>query len=178
MVLSDVLDYESGFQLYKFGVTATDSGGYSSRAIVVVNLVNINEYPPQFDRNYVVVSVDEPVEAGSQLITVEANDNDNKNFYRNMLNYRIISSSLEMETFSINSSGSICATKTVNPFELHNHHVTVIAIDEGGLTSDSLVVTFSCLTCQFTPYTNQEDKPSASSDRFRIHYKNKREFTS
>lgn len=103
LVLTQALDYEQA-TLYELTVTVSDSPPdtlerLSSTAVVIINIVDVNEYDPIFSQEFYVVMVSEDETVGSEIITVGCADNDSDS----TVSYSIESGN-DANNFSIDST--------------------------------------------------------------------------
>jgi len=143
ITLRKSLDRENLFQSIQFAVYIYDSGSPPMVAThsVTVNVLDSNE-PPSFSNNSYSVHVATPVLVGTRVLFVVAVDQDDGEF--GSVQYSI-SGGNGSNYFSINpQSGSIMVS---NNFLVQLvYHITVVAIDGGGLqdTCDVFVLTQAC----------------------------------
>ncbi|XP_047735556.1 fat-like cadherin-related tumor suppressor homolog, partial [Hyalella azteca] len=122
--VSGSLDYET-IEEYELRVVATDGGGLSSQAYIMVQVADVNDCAPQFfDSEYLTVKVSEDAPVGSLVILMYAYDSDSSN-----LRYFIDEGST---TFSIDeNSGAIRVAEPLD-YELRlSYNISIRATDDG-----------------------------------------------
>ncbi|KAI8034953.1 hypothetical protein M5D96_012300 [Drosophila gunungcola] len=103
LVLSQHLDYETS-QRHSLIVTATDGGvpSLSTNLTILVDVQDVNDNPPVFEREEYFVNVSESRSINAQIIQVNASDLDTGNNAR--ITYRIVDAGVDNVTNSISSS--------------------------------------------------------------------------
>ena len=119
------LDYETKNN-YKFKVTATD-GKFSKEADVEIDVRNLNDNDPIFERVY-VTSILESKPVTSSVITVKANDKDSFG----SLSYSLLNNTA---TFSINSQTGQIETTVGLDREKVKSYVIGVKVEDGGIPS-------------------------------------------
>jgi len=112
---------------YRLNVTVFDMGSprRSSSLLLQVDIDDVNDNAPVFDRTTYVVSVPEDAELGSVLTTVSAHDRDAGDNGRVV--YRIATQS---DVFSINSAtGEVRVSAALDRETTAVHEVVVVAVD-------------------------------------------------
>ncbi|XP_030622122.1 protocadherin Fat 2 [Chanos chanos] len=152
LVTSQVLDYET-IQQFQLKVRATDNGvpALSSEAHIVVNVTDINDNPPNFNKDQYQASVDEMATCGHIVVKVQASDPDSTDD----LQYKILTGN-EGRYFAINeSSGLISFSNTckrnVDPF----YNLTV-AVSDGVFQKTAPVNIDMTNGNKHSPYFNQD----------------------
>lgn len=148
LTLTKHLDYEA-MQRHSLTVTATDSGypPLSANLTILVEVQDVNDNPPVFERNEYIVKVLESVSVNSQILQISAVDLDTGNNAR--LTYRILDndsillkennkthrnlySEEQSEPFGIfPNSGWIYLRRVLDRETRSNYDITVIASDNG-----------------------------------------------
>ncbi|KAH8413012.1 hypothetical protein KR009_007416 [Drosophila setifemur] len=103
LVLSKHLDYET-LQRHSLVVTATDGGAppLSTNLTILVDVQDVNDNPPVFEREEYSVNVSESRAINAQIIQVNASDLDTGNNAR--ITYRIVDAGVDNVTNSISTS--------------------------------------------------------------------------
>ncbi|XP_017011514.2 protein dachsous [Drosophila takahashii] len=103
LVLSQHLDYETS-QRHSLIVTASDGGvpSLSTNLTILVDVQDVNDNPPVFERDEYSVNVSESRSINAQIIQVNASDLDTGNNAR--ITYRIVDAGVDNVTNSISSS--------------------------------------------------------------------------
>ncbi len=114
---------------YNLTITATDGGGLSSDAFVLITLTDINDFAPTFDFSSYNISISEHLAVDSLVTHITATD---KDLLKNsQLTYSINSGNIG-GIFTINSSsGEIFLTESLDREELSMYIVTIKAVDSG-----------------------------------------------
>ncbi|XP_018787095.1 PREDICTED: protein dachsous isoform X1 [Bactrocera latifrons] len=112
LTLSRHLDYETA-QRHALIVTATDGGEppLSSNLTILVEVQDVNDNPPMFERNDYSVKVLESLPINSQILQVTAIDLDTGNNAR--ITYRLVSSA--NSTLTLNASGKLTTPTLLHP---------------------------------------------------------------
>ncbi|KAF5284599.1 hypothetical protein FQR65_LT02425 [Abscondita terminalis] len=128
------LDYES-VQRHNLVITASDTGipPLSANLTVLVEVQDVNDNPPVFERVEYTIKVLESLPVNSQILQVTAVDLDTGNNAR--LTYRLMSdnsSSATSEIFAIfPNSGWIYLHRNLDREQEDRHHFNIIATDNG-----------------------------------------------
>ncbi|KAL6268659.1 hypothetical protein P5V15_001791, partial [Pogonomyrmex californicus] len=132
------LDYETQ-QRHGLLISALDGAGLSSNLSLSVEVQDVNDNPPVFERNEYHVEVPEGARLDSQILQVTAVDLDTGNNAR--LSYRLQGST----AFRISpNTGWIYLTQNLDRETLDRHALTVLATDNGSpaaTASASVLVT-------------------------------------
>ncbi|XP_011637579.1 protein dachsous [Pogonomyrmex barbatus] len=132
------LDYETQ-QRHGLLISALDGAGLSSNLTLSVEVQDVNDNPPVFERNEYHVEVPEGARLDSQILQVTAVDLDTGNNAR--LSYRLQGST----AFRISpNTGWIYLTQNLDRETLDRHALTVLATDNGSpaaTASASVLVT-------------------------------------
>ena len=127
-------DYETEQRLYPFQVTATDRGGLSSTVSVVVEVADVNEFPPEFEQLTYTVSISEnsfpypiPGAPTNTLVRVSTTDRDGQPTKPTFLLHG-------SEQFSIDSDGYVILSTPLDYEESATYELNVTAL-EGVLSS-------------------------------------------
>ena len=116
------IDYEA-VKEYRFNVTASD-GTFSTEAEVEIEVVNLNDNSPSFERVY-NVSISEDKAVSSSVVTVKANDVDPFG----MLTYSLVNNT---GTFSIDSQTGEVKTTVGLDREKISSYVIGVRVEDGG----------------------------------------------
>uniref|UniRef100_A0A671Q6N2 Protocadherin Fat 2-like n=1 Tax=Sinocyclocheilus anshuiensis TaxID=1608454 RepID=A0A671Q6N2_9TELE len=124
---SQVLDYETT-QQFTLKVKATDKGAppLSGEAQIIVNVIDVNDNPPDFNEPSYRASLDEKATCGHIIIKVQASDPDNKDD----LQYKILSGN-EGRYFSINESSGLISFSNVCKRNLDPFYNLTVAVSDG-----------------------------------------------
>nr|XP_033326579.1 protein dachsous [Megalopta genalis] len=138
LYLARRLDYETQ-QRHGLLIRALDGAGHSANLSLSVEVQDVNDNPPVFERKEYHVEVPEGAKLDSQILQVTAVDLDTGNNAR--LSYRLQGSS----AFRISpNTGWIYLAQTLDRETLDRHALTVLATDNGSpaaTASASVVVT-------------------------------------
>ena len=152
--IAELLDYEAT-QNYEFVVRATDFGNLSGTAIVFVEILNVNDNPPEFfgvdEFGMLHTNVTENLPAGSNITTIKALDRDSLNDLTFGLTYAIL---YQQELFEINpSTGVVTLIGDLDYENATKHSITISASDsvEGSLTSTAILMVFVEDQNEFSP---------------------------
>ncbi|XP_018368826.1 PREDICTED: protein dachsous [Trachymyrmex cornetzi] len=125
LYLARRLDYETQ-QRHGLLISALDGAGLSSNLSLSVEVQDVNDNPPVFERNEYHVEVSEGARLDSQILQVTAVDLDTGNNAR--LSYRLQGST----AFRISpNTGWIYLAQSLDRETLDRHTLTVLAIDNG-----------------------------------------------
>ncbi|XP_034945653.1 protein dachsous [Chelonus insularis] len=134
LYLSRKLDYECQ-QRHSLSISALDGGGLSVNMSLNIEVQDVNDNPPVFERNEYHVDVSENAQINSQIIQVTALDLDTGNNAR--ISYRLLNSTI----FRISpNTGWIYLTQFLDRETIDHYVLSVIASDNGNPAS-----TASCL---------------------------------
>ncbi|MGH0130280.1 UNVERIFIED_CONTAM: hypothetical protein FKN15_057040 [Acipenser sinensis] len=135
--VTDFLDYETQTQ-HVLTVRATDAVmGTFSEATVEIEVEDINDNPPLFQKTVYTAEVFEGLPIGTSVLQVHASDKDSGR--NKAISYEINSS----EFFDIDAlSGQIVTTQELDYETIHQFHLKVKALDNGvpPMTSEALVI--------------------------------------
>ncbi|XP_011702382.1 PREDICTED: protein dachsous [Wasmannia auropunctata] len=138
LYLTRRLDYETQ-QRHGLLISALDGAGLSSNLSLSVEVQDVNDNPPVFERNEYHVEVPEGARLDSQILQVTAVDLDTGNNAR--LSYRLQGST----AFRISpNTGWIYLAQSLDRETLDRHILTVLAVDNGSpaaTASASVLVT-------------------------------------
>nr|CAD7430770.1 unnamed protein product [Timema monikensis] len=96
---------------------------------VVVNLRDVNDNRPQFERPNIEVSVDEDLEVGERLERFKATDPDQGG--RSVVKYSIVRTSDRRRQFCIDHEGTVAVQRSLDRENTPRHEVKILAVDEG-----------------------------------------------
>ncbi len=127
LATSQVLDYETS-QQFTLKVEATDKGTppLSGEAQIIVNIIDVNDNPPDFSEPSYRASLDEKATCGHIIIKVQASDPDSKDD----LQYKILSGN-EGRYFSINESSGLISFSNVCKRNLDPFYNLTVAVSDG-----------------------------------------------
>lgn len=130
LLLTGDLDYEFT-QSYTFQVTAEDSGtpSLSSSSEVFIEIVDLNDNPPQFDSDVYQVSIPENIILGSQIFRIPATDSDSTS--NGELRYSILSGNIR-SAFSVDEVfGDVLVADYVDREITPSYSLEVRVVDQG-----------------------------------------------
>ena len=133
------LDFETT-PSYSLTVTATDGGGLSDSAAVIVNVTNINEAPVVTDNSGTVA---EDVSVGTAVATVSSTDPDTGD----SVSYAITAGNTG-SAFVIDSNTGDITTTAVLDFETTASYILTVTATDGGGLSDTASVTVTVTDAQ------------------------------
>lgn len=142
------IDYEVK-PLYRFNVTATD-GDFSTEAEVEIEVINLNDNSPVFEKAY-VVSISEDKAVSSSVVTVKANDVDSLG----LLTYSLLNNTA---SFSIDSQTGEIKTTVGLDREKTSFYIIGVQVEDGGKPKLSAVTTVTVNVDDVNdnaPYFNQ-----------------------
>ena len=129
---AEVLDYES-IQRYNVTIIATDTGGVplSSTAILIIDVMDINDNFPVFNNLPYLASLDENLNESIVLVSIDAIDADSSSNAE--IIYDISAIHPPSEAFSIDTvSGDLLAVRAVDAEYSLEYTITVDAINSNG----------------------------------------------
>ncbi|XP_061091766.1 protocadherin Fat 2 isoform X2 [Conger conger] len=129
LVTTQELDYEDR-QQYRLIVKAIDNGvsPMSSQAFITVNVTDVNDNPPKFNKDEYHASLNEMATCGHIVIRIQASDPDSGDL--NNLDYTIISGN-EDRHFAINRSSGIISFSNVCKKSLDPFYNLTVAVSDG-----------------------------------------------
>lgn len=129
IVTTQVLDHENA-KHYNLKIKATDSGSVplSSEAHVFVNIIDVNDNPPDFVKSQYEATLDEMAKCGHIVIKIQASDPDTQDL--NTLKYKILSGN-EGRYFNINESSGIISFSNVCKRNLDPYYNLTVAVSDG-----------------------------------------------
>ena len=133
-------DYETDPHSYIITVSASDGGGRSASRLLVVNVTDINDNVPMFDRSKYKVTITEMATIGNPpVLQMKAMDSDITP------EFRVISYSLHgkrRKRFSLDASSGLLSLARHLDYEAHPHsfRLRVVATDQDGLSDSAIVV--------------------------------------
>ncbi|KAF5893704.1 protocadherin Fat 2, partial [Clarias magur] len=127
LLTSQVLDYETT-QEFHLKIIVKDSGtpSLSSEAQITVNVMDVNDNPPNFSEPQYRSSLDEMATCGHVVIKVQASDPDSKD----NLQYRILSGN-EERYFAMNESSGLISFSNVCKRDLNSFYNLTVAVSDG-----------------------------------------------
>ncbi|KAG1676563.1 Protein dachsous [Nymphon striatum] len=134
LTLKKPLDYET-LQRYKLNITAYDNGvpPLGNNISISIEVQDVNDNPPVFDKTRYLVNVLESLPANSQILQVSATDKDTGNNAR--LTYKLFfdkKTDKDRAKFGIfPNSGSIYLKQTLDREEQGRYELKVVATDNG-----------------------------------------------
>ncbi|ROT61843.1 hypothetical protein C7M84_020350 [Penaeus vannamei] len=145
LMLAEQLDYEA-VQKYTLIIGATDMGvpRYSSNLTVNLEVQDVNDNPPVFEKASYTISVLESMPANSQFLQVTAVDQDTGNNAR--LTYTIKEKEFENVFGVFPNSGSLYLKEVLDRETRDRYVLTVVATDNGTpVSTASTTVTINVL---------------------------------
>ncbi|XP_047493063.1 protein dachsous-like [Penaeus chinensis] len=145
LMLAEQLDYEA-VQKYTLIIGATDMGvpRYSSNLTVNLEVQDVNDNPPVFEKASYTISVLESMPANSQFLQVTAVDQDTGNNAR--LTYSIKEKEFENVFGVFPNSGSLYLKEVLDRETRDRYVLTVVATDNGTpVSTASTTVTINVL---------------------------------
>uniref|UniRef100_A0A9J8DFP2 FAT atypical cadherin 2 n=1 Tax=Cyprinus carpio carpio TaxID=630221 RepID=A0A9J8DFP2_CYPCA len=151
LVTSQVLDYETS-QQFTLKVKATDKGTppLSGEAQIIVNVIDVNDNPPDFSEPSYRASLDEKATCGHIVIKVQASDPDSKDD----LQYKILSGN-EGRYFSINESSGLISFSNVCKRNLDPFYNLTVAVSDGVFQKTAPVNIDMTNSNKYSPYFSQ-----------------------
>ena len=131
------LDYEVK-QFHQLTLRATDSrGGGYSEAILLINVLDVNDCAPIFTQESYTVEVSEALPGGSMILQVQAQDMDTG--INQQIEYSLRADfGNYTDLFRINSdTGELFLTRGLDHERMTKHHLTVVAGDKGPRLAES-----------------------------------------
>ena len=127
----DELDYEAE-NSYQLTVRASDS--YSSKwaeVTVSVQVVDVNDNPPEFMEYFYNVTVSEATAIASEILKVTSMDKDTEN--NKGVSYRLenFNGTIPEHFYMEGSSGALILKKGLDREKITSHHFTIVATDTG-----------------------------------------------
>ncbi|KAM6977875.1 protocadherin Fat 2 [Aplochiton taeniatus] len=124
-----VLDYEET-KRFHLKIRALDNGvpPLSSEVYVVVNVTDVNDNPPSFDRDRYQATLSEMATCGHIVVKIQASDADLPDADR--LEYKIISGN-EARYFNINQTSGIISFSNVCKRNLEPYYNLTVAVSDG-----------------------------------------------
>ncbi|XP_058795788.1 protein dachsous [Phymastichus coffea] len=120
------LDYETQ-QRHRLVINAFDGGGLSTNFSINIDIQDVNDNPPIFERNEYYVEITENAKLGMQIIQVTAVDLDTGN--NAQLSYRLEEN---INLFRMNTNtGWISLAGQLDREHLERYNVTILASDNG-----------------------------------------------
>ncbi|XP_056106333.1 protocadherin Fat 2 [Rhinichthys klamathensis goyatoka] len=151
LVTLQVLDYET-MQQFMLKVKATDKGSppLSGEAHIIVNVIDVNDNPPDFGEPSYRASLDEMATCGHIVIKVQASDPDSKDD----LQYKILSGN-EGRYFSINESSGLISFSNLCKKNLDQFYNLTVAVSDGVFQKTAPVNIDMTNGNKHSPYFNQ-----------------------
>ena len=142
--------------MYRFNVTASD-GKFSGEAVVEIEVVNLNDNSPSFEKIY-YSNVSEDIVVSSRVVTVKANDLDPFG----ILTYSLVNNTA---TFSIDSQTGEVKTSSGLDRERINSYVIGVRVEDGGNPKQSAETT---ITVNVKDVNDNAPYFNITSDNFEI----------
>ena len=128
IISQSIIDREN-VSSFEFNVTALDAGFpmLSGNAIVRITITDINDNPPVFDEDFIMVNVMENASIGHLILTVSAFDVDIGS--NGMIQYSLLT---DNTTFAINQlTGALTLQELLDYETISQYNITVMATDLG-----------------------------------------------
>uniref|UniRef100_A0A8D0GHX8 FAT atypical cadherin 2 n=1 Tax=Sphenodon punctatus TaxID=8508 RepID=A0A8D0GHX8_SPHPU len=151
---AQVLDYETNHQFH-VNVRAADHGmpPLSTEALVIVNVSNINDNPPEFSQLQYKASVSETATCGHLVIKVQALDPDSGDTTK--LEYVILSGN-DNRHFAINSTSGIISTLNRCKKDLESFYNLRVSASDGVLKTTVPVYINTTNVNKYSPSFHQD----------------------
>ncbi|XP_037118983.1 protocadherin Fat 2 isoform X3 [Syngnathus acus] len=151
--LKQVLDYESvnHFQL-RIHVVDNGSIALSGEAVVLVNVTDVNDNPPDFVSSHFQASLDESAKCGLIVIKIQASDPDIAD--TNNLKYKILSGN-EDHYFNINETSGIISFANICKRNLDPYYNLTVAVSDGVFQKSAPVNIDMINSNRHSPYFRQ-----------------------
>ncbi|KAG7464992.1 hypothetical protein MATL_G00171450 [Megalops atlanticus] len=129
LVTTQVLDYEA-IQQFHLKIKAIDNGvpPMSSEAFITINVTDINDNPPSFNKDQYHATLNEMATCGHIVIKIQASDPDSEDL--NNLEYTILSGN-EDRHFTINRSSGLISFSNVCKKSLDPFYNLTVAVSDG-----------------------------------------------
>lgn len=128
LILKQQLDYETQtFMVCAIKTTSVTSPIISTDTGVIINVLDVNDNPPKFEKRLYMVSVLETSPIGSILETVTATDGDSLS--NGNITYHILQTNSPVNIDNLN--GTITQVTNFDPFLTLSHEITIIVKDSG-----------------------------------------------
>ncbi|XP_066504787.1 protocadherin Fat 2 [Hoplias malabaricus] len=152
VITSQVLDYETT-QQFQLKIKVTDNGTtpLSSETYIIVNVVDVNDNPPNFSESHYRASLDEMATCGHIIIKVQASDPDSKD----NLQYKILSGN-EERYFAINESSGLISFSNVCKRNLDPFYNLTVAVSDGVFQNTAPVNIDMTSSNKHSPYFNKD----------------------
>ncbi|XP_077389169.1 protocadherin Fat 2 isoform X2 [Festucalex cinctus] len=151
--LKQVLDHESvdRFQL-KIQVVDNGSIALSGETVVLVNVTDVNDNPPDFVSSHFQASLDESAKCGHIVIKIQASDPDVAD--ANRLKYKILSGN-EDRYFNINETSGIISFSNICKRNLDPFYNLTVAVSDGVFQKSAPVNIDMINSNRHSPYFRQ-----------------------
>lgn len=119
-------------------IIAADDGVNSNTTEVVINVVNVDETPPEFVGDC-IMSIPENIPVGNPIAQCTARDfDDSANLFRAAERYEILSGNVD-DTFSIANDGTVTLERAVDREVIPFYSILIQAFDRVGLTTTTFL---------------------------------------
>ena len=141
LTLEIALDYEIQPH-YEIGIFAYDEGRPRNKVCkqtLYIDVINVNEYSPSFDKGVIVLSVDEGLPSGSLVDTVRAYDSDSNS----ILSYGISDIQPAGNFFTVSTVDGVAKIRThaiLNYNTEPSYNMTLKVTDEGGRFTTAFLI--------------------------------------
>uniref|UniRef100_A0A3Q3DSY9 FAT atypical cadherin 2 n=1 Tax=Hippocampus comes TaxID=109280 RepID=A0A3Q3DSY9_HIPCM len=127
--LKQVLDHES-VNRFRLKIQVVDNGSIalSGETVVLVNVTDVNDNPPDFVSSHFQASLDESAKCGHIVIKIQASDPDIAD--ANHLKYKILSGN-EDRYFNINETSGIISFSNICKRNLDPYYNLTVAVSDG-----------------------------------------------
>ncbi|XP_045177853.2 neural-cadherin-like [Mercenaria mercenaria] len=132
IVLKKPLDYEAKTK-YILNITAVDTAQETAIAIVTINITDVNDNAPVFQKSTYQITVVDNTPVGKTVCTVTATDGDGTSPNSKIASYAITGGNTGTD-FAVSTTGVITTAKALNHSRTPNYVLTLKATD-GGTTA-------------------------------------------
>ncbi|XP_068182443.1 protocadherin Fat 2 isoform X2 [Antennarius striatus] len=138
VILTAPLDYEASREFYLSVEGRRGRSSLSDVTMVIINVTDVNDNTPVFERGGYSVEVAEDLTPGALVMKITATDRDGP--INNLLRYSIVSGDAMQQFFIHPRSGEISVRTALDREEVPHYSLTVQAADEGNPPLSSAVL--------------------------------------
>ncbi|XP_051926761.1 protocadherin Fat 2 isoform X1 [Hippocampus zosterae] len=151
--LKQVLDHES-VNRFRLKIQVVDNGSIalSGETVVLVNVTDVNDNPPDFVSSHFQASLDESAKCGHIVIKIQASDPDIAD--ANHLKYKILSGN-EDRYFNINETSGIISFSNICKRNLDPYYNLTVAVSDGVFQKSAPVNIDMINSNRHSPYFRQ-----------------------
>ncbi|KAI5607990.1 protocadherin Fat 2 [Silurus asotus] len=152
LLTTQVLDYETT-QEFHLKVIVTDNGHppLSSEAQIIVNVMDVNDNPPNFSESQYRAILDETATCGHVVIKIQASDPDSTDD----LQYKILSGN-EERYFAMNETSGLISFSNVCKKNVHPFYNLTVAVSDGVFQTTAPVNIDMTSSNRHRPYFSQD----------------------